>query len=69
MVFLVVSECSHYKRVRCENVERQGEAAGGLAKCEKGKQSHFALYYWQATSITGSQALLQTDWHASAPQL
>ena len=34
-IFLVVSEFSHYKRVRCENVERQHKAAGGLAKCEK----------------------------------
>ena len=35
-IFLaVMSEFSHYKRVRCENVERQHKAAGGLAKCEK----------------------------------
>ena len=34
-IFLVVSKFSHYKRVRCENVERQHKAAGGLAKCEK----------------------------------
>ena len=36
MIFLVVSECSHYKRVRCENAERQGEPAGALLSVRKG---------------------------------
>ena len=65
MIFLVVSECSHYKRVRCENVERQGETAGALLSVRKG--SSCSPPSKLSTLLLASNS--QTDWHASATRL
>ena len=75
MIFLVVSECSHYKRVRCENVERQGETAGALLSVRKGSScSHPSKLSTLLLAVAILSTLLlasnsQTDWHASATRL